>query len=206
MTNAEILQDFRRRYEGTYVWLSMEDQTKETLVKVARVADDANKVGVLLLDSLEYGSLTINMGSEGHALRFKNPPVGVFQHGVDAYSFVRRPAKQYRRGICADNSTMRNVSAAIVGNRCRFTAQEVLSAYKHQTYSLYEALEMLRRGKARSVALDNNYSISLSFNSSADHVVFHWNHPIARCNTGGKITTIYEDVYKSGLGRLFSNT
>lgn len=203
MTNSEILQDFRRRYEGTFVWLSMEDITKETLVKVTRVEDDAEKVGVLRLDSIEYGSLSINMGSSGHSLKFKYPPVGVFQHDVDALAFTRRPARQYRRGLCADNSTLRNVTASVVSNRARFTPREVASAFEHKTFSTNEALRLLRMGRVRSVALADNFAISLSITGTSDYIVYHWINPVARCTREGKLTQIMEDIYKPQLRQLF---
>lgn len=205
MNNAEILNDFRRRYEGTFVWLTMEEITKETLVKVTRIEDDSNKIGVLRLDSFEYGSLSINMGSDGHSLQFKYPPVGVFQHATDAFVFTRRPARQYRRGICADNSTLRSVTAGVAGNIARFEARTIASAFEHKTYPVREALRMLRTGRARSVALDNNYSLCLSFTSSSrDFVVFHWTLPVGKVDDSGRLTLVYEDVYKSHLNQLFN--
>lgn len=206
MNNAEIINDFRRRYEGTFVWLSMDEITKETLVKVTRIEDDVSKMGVLRLDSLEYGSLSINMGSDGHTLLFKYPPVGVFQHATDAFVFTRRPARQYRRGICADNSTLRSVTAGVAGNIARFEARTIASAFEHKTYPVQEALRMLRSGRVRSVALNNNYSLCLSHTSvSKDFVVFHWTLPVGKVDASGRLGMVYEDVYKSELNRIFNN-
>lgn len=203
MNTAEIIQDFRRRYEGTFCWLEMEELTKETLVRVTRVEDSASKGGVLHLDSSDFGTLTVNIASEGYALRFKYPPVGVFQHDADALQFTRRPQRQYARGICTGNSVLRNVTANFVGNRARFTASEVRSAFEHKTFSVADALFELSRGRVRSIALDNNFSISLSVTLDPDYIVYHWIYPVARLNKHGKITRIYSEIYKKSLQELF---
>src|ERR1700743_1243500 len=110
MNNGEVINDFRRRWEGTYVWLSIDDKKSEELVKLDAIEASSTKVATLYLPSDRVGKLTINFGSEGHSLQFRYPPVGVFQYERDAYVFYRRPERQYRRGICADNSTMQNVT------------------------------------------------------------------------------------------------
>lgn len=204
MTNQEALNDFRRRYEHTYVWLSMEQLKKETLVHIDRVEDSSSKIGVLHLNSEEYGQLTVNFGSSDHSLKFKYPPVGVFQHGNDAFVFTRRPARQYRRGLCSDNSTMVNVARTYVGNHAAWTASEVLSAHKHETFSKEAALEMLAQKRMRGVALPDNYSLIKSFDkSSKDHFLFAWSYPVARISPEkGTITKLLEPEYEKEVYRL----
>lgn len=203
MTNAEALADFRRRYEGTYVFLNMESKGADTLVYVQKVAESSSKIGVLHLVSEQYGAMTLNIGSEGHSLKFKYPPVGVFQYGRDAYLFRRRPQRQYRRGICSDNSTLKNITQSFAGNFTEWNAKEVQAAYDHKTYSVKDALTALSDNKMRSVALADNFSVSKTLLKTPEHVVWAWNYPIARCTTTGKLTTVYEEVFKPQLEELF---
>lgn len=204
MNNAEALNDFRRRYEGTYVWLSMEELKKETLVLVDRVEDNSSKIGVLHLNSSEYGVLTVNFGSSEHSLRFKYPPVGVFQHGTQALVFTRKPSRQYRRGLCADNSGMVNVAYSFVGRTVRWTADEVQSAFTHQVYAVWDALKMLGDKKVKSVALADDYSLVKSFEkNSKDHILFAWDRPIARISPEGKLSRLLEKAYEREVHIIF---
>jgi hypothetical protein len=204
MTNNEVVQDFRRRYEGTFVFLNMEEKNIETLVNIRKVEDSSSKIGVLHLDSEEYGTITLNLGSEGHSLKFKYPPVGVFQHKREALYFRRKPARQYRRGICGDNSLLLNTTRNFAGNFVAWSASEIKSAFDHTVFSVADAMKMLESNKARSVALRDNFSVSLSVFESPDYVVWFWGIPVARCNPKGAITRIYEEVFARKLYEQFN--
>lgn len=199
MTNVEIVADFRRRWEGTYAWLWMDKLNEEILVSINRVEDSSDKVATIGVTNKKYGQLVLNLGSEEHELRFKYPPVGVFQHGDDVLLFRRRPARQYRRGICPDNSIIWNVTRNVVGNRARFDANEVQSAFDHVTHSETQALKLLGSGQARGVALRNNYSLLLSMDEGPDYVLYHWDVPVARMNVKASITAVLEKPYASAL-------
>lgn len=201
MNNSEVIADFRRRWEGTFVWLEMEERKKEVLVKISRVEESASKIGVLHLDSDEFGAITLNLGSEGHNIKFKYPPVGVFQYKRDAFMFQRRPLRQYRRGICSDNSTMYNITRQIMGNYSRWSLAEVQAAFAHKTSTLSEALDRLQHD-CRSVALPGNYSLCSSFTKDPSHILFHWYNPVARLNDKGDVTVVLEDGYKKILENL----
>ena|SRR5579864_2936748 len=203
MNNQEIVADFRRRWEGTYAWLFMEQVNDETLVHIDRVEDDSDKVATLTVTSGKYGQMVLNFGSSEHELRFKYPPVGVFQFGDDVYMFRRRPARQYRRGICPDNSLLWNVTRGLVGNRARFDAKEVQAAFEHKTFSEAEALKMLAKGM-KGVALSHNFAVTLPIEEgNPDYILWHWNYPVARMDKEGKITRVYEKQYTSYLAEGF---
>ena len=204
MNNAEVLQDFRRRWEGTYVWLAMDNRPDE-LVYLETILESSTKIATIHLTSDRIGKLTLNFGSEGHALQFRYPPVGVFQHEQDAYAFYRRPSRQYRRGICADNSILWNVTRNLVGNRARWSPSEVRSAFEHETYNITTALTLLEKGY-KGVALDGNFSLTLSMFETPDYVLFHWMHPVARINSKGQVTQLLEANYKETVNRMgFTN-
>ncbi len=145
--------------------------------------------------------MQLNFGSAGHSLQFRYPPVGVFQCGKEAFIFRRRPARQYRRGICMDNSLLSNVTRFVVGNRAKWNMQEISAAFKHHTFTKSEALTLLGAGKVGSVALPENYALSLSVDMKPDYLMFHWSNPIARIDASGKFTTVYESSYESVLKR-----
>ena len=200
MDAYEVIGDFRRRYEGTYVWLSMDDCNKETLVHVDKIEDSNTKMATLNLTSQEYGQLSINYGSADHTLKFKYPPVGVFQHGNNACVFMRRPSRQYRRGLCSDNSLMQHTTRNVCGGSMNWSIDEVTSAYRHETTSLQNALNLLTKKTIRSVALANEFSLCRSPTlDSKDHLLFHWQQPVARLTKDGTISNLLEKHYEQEI-------
>lgn len=203
MNDQEVIQDFRRRWENTFLWLYMEKTSEETLVKLTTVEDSREKVATLHLVSAKYGNFTLNFGSPDHELRFKYPPVGVFQSGMDACLFRRRPIRQYRRGICTDNSTLVNVTRNCVGTLVRLDFPTIVDAFGHHTYSLADACRLLGDGKCRSVALDHNFSVSLSLTTTSyDYILWHWDHPVAYLEKDGKVKLIMEKNYASWINEI----
>lgn len=203
----EIMQDFRRRWEGGFVWVEAPDSGEESLFHVDRITHDRIKVGTLELSSPEYGKILLNMGT-AHTLRFKYPPVGVFQNGVDAYLFRRLPAKQYKHAIYNGNSYTCPVTNWMVGrsigaspNPLRF--DDVLAAYRGETYSFADALKMLGSGKYRSVALKRNWSLSLNPMGKDGYVLLYWETPIAVVGTQeGSIVHLYEKSFETVLQQV----
>lgn len=202
MENDQVLSDFRRRWEETYVWLKMKSKAQETLVYVRSVEYDENRVGVLHLESIDYGSITINFGSADHSLLFKYPKTGVFQRGGHAGFFRRRPQRQWRRGLCSDNGRIASVTAQVTGNMLSFNAETVRAAFVGKTYTKDQALAALAAGMAKSVALSDNLSLSLSFTANPDYVIFFWDMPVGRMNKEGKITQIFDDVMKEPINKV----
>lgn len=208
MTNDEIVQDFRRRYEGTFVWLEKQESQpcEGTLVRVDAVQNSPDKLAVMVLSSREYGKMQINFDSDEYRLLFKYPPVGVFQHRDDACLFRRRAERQYTRGLCLANSVLHNTTRGVIGVIIRFDVDSIAAAYKKLTYAPQHGLERLRKGLARSVALPDDLSISLSMsNKNKDYIIFHWDIPIARCDEKGKITQVIEGAYSTILEKVFAH-
>jgi len=201
MTNEEALADFRRRWEHSYVWLKMQQKSCETLVLVRQVERDERKVGVLHLESADYGAITINLGSPDHSLSFRYPQSGVFQHGAFAAMFRRIPARQWKRGICTDNSYLDTTVRRVTGTRVALGLDSLKSAFEHKTYTKDEALEILNQRKARSVALRDNFSISLSPTVNKDHLLLFWDNVIGRCDSEGKVT-VFDDPFAADVNEV----
>lgn len=202
METREVISDFRRRYENTYVWLSMPEQNCETLVYVDGIQDSESKMAVLTVTSQEFGQMQINFGSSEHILRFKYPPVGVFQHENQPYVFMRRPCRQYRRGLCSDNSTMMNITRNLTGNVARWSVQEVASAFRHEVFGYNQAINRLRNEKKlKGIALANEYSLVRSIvKNNPNHILFHWENPIAFVSPeSGSMVACLEKSYEKDI-------
>ncbi len=199
MNQQEIIQEFARRYQDSFIWVRMPEDVEESMFYVEKVTYDEERLAVLSLTSPEFGRIVINMATT-HKLKFKYPPVGVYQHGKDAYVFRRSPAKQYKHGIYAGNSLMYPVYADLIGQNHRrdnLNFEEVAAAYKAKAYAFSAALTMLKSGKYRSVALRDNYALVLSMTASEGYTLMYWETPVAMVDTEGKVTHVYEASFNN---------
>lgn len=198
MNVHEVVNDFARRWTGTYVWLYMENLGREVLVKITSVEEHPKKIATITITSKEYGDMKLNFGSDASRLKFKYPPVGVFQHGTDAVMMQRRPARQWRRGLCSDNANLIYTHRYLSAKSLPWDLAAVQAAFDHKIMAKEDALRMLNKGLARSVAMDNEFSLCLSTNlTDTGHVLFHWGEPVAVVSEkDGSVKTILNDHYK----------
>jgi hypothetical protein len=203
----EIMQDFRRRWEGGFVWVEAPDSGEESLFHVDRITHDRTKVGTMELSSPEYGKILLNMGT-AHTLKFKYPPVGVFQNGVDAFMFRRVPAKQYKHAIYYGNSSVCPVYNPMVGRPSRndrgdpLKFDDVLAAFRGERYTFEDALKMLSSGRYRSVALQRNWSLCLNPMGKEGYVLLYWETPVAMVSPQGIVLHIYEKQFEAVLQQV----
>jgi hypothetical protein len=207
MDIREILHDFTRRYQGGFVFVESPDNGEESLFHVDRITEDRTKIATMELSSPEYGKIMLNMGT-AHTLKFKYPPVGVFQKGGDAYIFRRTPAKQYKHAIYNGNSSISPVWHSMLGKvqgnargeQLKF--DDVLAAFQGERYAYADALKMLGNGKARSVALQRGWSLCLSPVAKDVYVLLYWETPVATVDQAGKVTYLYEKQFEAVIQQV----
>lgn len=199
MEIAEVLRDFQRRYEHGFVWVQPPGGAEESMFYVNRIATDRTNIANMELTSPEYGKIILNIGT-AHTLRFKYPPVGVFQNGVDAFMFRRVPAKQYKHALYNGNSSVQPVYNQMlergVNNRDQLNFDDVLAAFRGERYTFQDALKMLASGKYRSVALTRNFSLCLSPLAGGVYVLLFWETPVASVDQQGTVTHMYEKSFE----------
>jgi hypothetical protein len=213
MEIADIIRDFQRRYGESFVWVVPPNSDEESLFHVDSITPDRKNIAILSLSSPEYGKIILNYGTS-HMLRFKQPPVGVYQNGPDAYIFRRSPARQWKHGICATNSSVLPVFHRIVPDTIshqvhRFntiTFDDVLAAFQGVQYNYADAVQMLGSGKYRSVALRSNFSVCLAPDTEAkSYILLFLETPVARVDSAGKLTLLIEKQYEIAVQRLMEN-
>jgi hypothetical protein len=206
MNNREALEDFRRRYQGTYAWVYLEAKNQEVVTLISAVQDDENSVGRITLSTSEFGELVMNMGSSEYQLKFKYPPVGVFQYGKDSCYFRRLPARQYQRGLCQANSHIATVTRNITsrGNP-GFGLKLLQAAFAKETLSFPDALKLLETKKVRSASLTGNYSISQPVGTgNSPYILWHWASPVALVKQTGAISKVLEQAYTKQIEEIVS--
>lgn len=205
MEISEILQDFTRRWQGGFVHVEMPDGGEESLFHVDRITNDRTKIATIELSSPEYGKIMLNYGT-AHTLKFKYPPVGVFQNGKDAYIFRRIPARQYKHAIYNGNSSTQPVWQSMVGrstnNREELQFQDVLAAFTGERHTYADALKMLGNGKFRSVALQRNWSLCLNPVGKEGYVLLYWETPVATVDGSGKVITLHQEQFAAVIQQV----
>lgn len=200
MTPAEIIAEFRKKYEGCYIHVQMPDSTEDSLFYLASVTQTRGEpTGVLRLESEEFGKIQLNMGTT-HTLKFKFPEVGTFQSGADAYFFRRNPVRQWRRGLCSDNAMILPVWGSLrsAGGMMGFTT--VNDAFKGEYFTYAKATSMLESGKYRSVALANGFALVLSMTLDCQYYLMYRTLPIAKVNKGA--LTVMESSFETQLKQI----
>jgi hypothetical protein len=204
---SEILNDFKRRYEESYIWVAPPNSNdEESLFFVNKITSDRKSIANLELTSPEYGKIILNMGT-AHTLKFKYPPVGVFQNGKDAYMFRRIPAKQYKYGLYNGNSLVVPVfnmitAQSIRPSRDQLKFDDVLAAFRGEQYTFNDAIKMLGSGKYRAVALRRNFSLCLSPLAKENYVLLHWETPVAIVDVSGNVLFMYEKSFESVIKQV----
>lgn len=106
------------------------------------------------------------------------PERRLFNSNNQALEFVRKPNRQYRRGICKDNMQIYSPIRKYWGGDDH---PWDIHTIKHALYPTYpanceEALNSLLKGTAVSVALNEKFFVSLSFTTTKDiFYVFYCN-------------------------------
>lgn len=197
MDNREVINDFTRRYQGTYIIVKFPESSEENLFLVDSIdREDEERVAVMSLSSPEYGKIKLNYGTS-HTLKFKRPKAGVFQNGIDACLYRRSPQRQWRVGVCHENSTILPVWNGLYPAKHNMIDYEsVANAFQGTTFSFKDALEMLASMKYRSVALRNNFSLVQSMQSTDGYFMMYFDHPVAFVGKDGSINKIIDNNFK----------
>lgn len=199
MTPVEIVNEFKRKYESTYLFVQMPDNPESNLFFLNRVTANSDGGGVMQLHSEEFGKIALNINT-AHSIKFTWPKVGVFQNGKDACLFLREPRRQWQRGVCSGNSSIIPVWSIIEAtgstNQGMFDFTSVANAHAAKTYNYHEAVKMLASGKYRSVALANGFSLCLSVSEAYEYLLLYWTSVVAGVK-GDKLTVLESSLETS---------
>lgn len=204
MDQRTILTDFVRRYDQSYIHAVEPDSKEENLFFVNKITLDSKNLAVFDLTSPEFGRIMLNFGT-AHKLKFKYPPVGVYQRGKDAYIFRRFPQRQWKVGLSTGNCQCYPAAVDVLGGDKRInelTFDQVTDAFANEKYSFRDAWKMLKGGKYRSVALERNFSLMLSPSGVDQHLLLFWETPIALINVDTEEITMLENAYKSVIQQV----
>lgn len=157
------LQDFKQRYSGVLGWYISEEDKSKILVTVSNVSNER----VTFRD--QHGGTYYAFVNGG--VRFEFLPVEKsWRNTEDACFFLYRiPARQWKRGICADNTSITSASTLLgMWNTDgeRTWADRIFKIFSFNNTYREEVLKFLE-GKRTTVAISPHFAIL------SNHIFLH---------------------------------
>lgn len=160
MNPNQIFEDFDRKYQSSYVQIQFKPTDKPCLFQLRRIIHDNSKFPKLELTSDTHGNVLLNYNTQARII-FKVPSNTYIQDGKHALYFSRRPERQWKRGINANNcgfwSSTHHYNTLF---RDVFNFKNIRAAFDPTFSTLKEALIKLNEKDYTSVALSRNMAIA----------------------------------------------
>lgn len=196
----ESLEDFRKRYKGTYLFLTING--KEHLVNYE--SDDEE---CFYFNSPTFGSLVVNESSARNNISFYFPKVGLYNLPSGMAEVTRYPARQWKRAPCRDNVAFLGPFEHLSGARQpRFTfdfqlAQELF--FPKYPKNLLTAIDMCTPSKA--VALCTDFGVSIGpKKEDYSHLLWYRTTPIGKIYPDTKTIGIaHKTLYQETLDYFY---
>jgi len=182
--NKEMaIDEMRKKYENTYLILIKEDGT-ESIVMYKQ-----------FYDNFHYFKDELNVDIKlRHETKTRIvcifPERRLFNTDKMALEFIRRPHRQYKRGICKENASIYSPVRQLWGQENYPWTPKTLKDALYPTYpsSAKEAIEKLASQQCVSVALNDKFMLTLSFTKGYSGLYLWY------CNKC--IGTFNKDVFK----------
>lgn len=186
MDFRQLTKDFNQRYSNSYIFLTT-PEGGENLVYLNEVflRDEAD-FPYLSITSPALGTNVIRFDTE-YAIKFKRPPLGVFQHGPVAYTLFRSFQQTYSKGINDHTYTIIPVFSRTYSIQCPPFDVLIKAAFAQQRFTLESALKKLSIKKALAVALSKRISLALSASDNTSYDVYFYNYYIGKTDLNGKL-------------------
>ena len=144
-------QDFRQRYEGTFGFLIKPNDHKKLLVQLVSV----NSEQVDFLDKNgHYYNVVCDSGVPFEFIPVDRRVVNL-QRGRTVFA-CRKPARQWKRGVCADNTVFVNIET---GKTLSVGFDLIESVYSQDETSYVDYYQQYKSGKRFSVALSDKFCV-----------------------------------------------
>lgn len=201
--NEAIVRDLSRAYNGTWVCLFDKKEKFKRSVNIRDIGYD-DKMGARIY---------FTEGSEDRLHKLSDveilplPSSRVFDLDGITWVYEHQPRRQWRKGICDENSSFsspvrRMLHTAIEKTRYKYAmgVREVFSSVglqnlfipKHSTIS--SAIEKIRNGEAVSVTITNKNYIS-SFLEEDQYILWRMNTPLCIFYPEKKTAITFNEMY-----------
>lgn len=207
--NEQMVRDLNRRYARTVV----EVIYKPTKEKFPIFVDSLHFLpeGVILVGNKAGKEMQEKYNDY---VFLESPESGVFDFGGTTYVYQHRPERQWRKGICLDNSSIFSPILNIID---RFDCNEVRLNYRPKVYSvkglknlfrdtvlrLEEGIKLLSESDNLSVALNKKYFISI-YTEANSYVLWRMDKPLCKFYPETFSVTLFEPIYRQEVIDFFN--
>lgn len=200
MSRIEV-RDFARRYSQTYVRLGQAANPKKLAVVYCSDVIQQDNGEVIARMTTERRGKSFNVMLPGpQKISFEFPNIGTFQFGKQAKAFVRNPERQWRRGICNNTARVYDFSFGMDG-RNNLDFELLTAAYEAKQFSPEDAVKMLNKREAQSVAVFGNFVFA-----AAPHIegyaVFYMLDMVGIIDTRGNVQRVFDELWATPLQEL----
>lgn len=140
-------KDFAQRYGGTFGWF-LTEKNERLLVQLLTVDEEK------LCFTAKYGMKYFAHPDKGNVFEFIPVTKGVYQVGEYVMYVCRKPARQWKRGLCYDNTFIYNMA---MGDTLHVDFANIEAIYGGNTGVVLEKFK--KDMSPMYVALDNIFSI-----------------------------------------------
>ncbi len=201
-------EEFRKKYYGSWVFLTLPGSKKELFVRVEESHNDEESGGWFWEFSQIGENRPIRIRHDTEAVvRAVFPKATLFNYGNTFFFICRNPARQYKKGLTPENVTcfsppFRVFSGAVLATHARFDPLTIREAFNPTFYDFDVALEMLDRGDYVGVAVNPHLALSVS-NKEEDNCYLVWyNQYIVGKYRDGKITMLNDHMRQEIFDQL----
>jgi hypothetical protein len=180
-----IFEDFDRKYQGSFVSVSIKNEEPH-VYQLRRMITDSSKFPKLELLSDKLGSIILNYNTNA-TIMFKVPRATFIQCNDEVMYFTRIPERQWKRGVHQNNCRVVNPLSEYGFRRHgkHVDFDTVREALKPTYFSLADALNLLNTKGYTGVALSRNVAILNP--SKKGYVLFYRLKPIGTVSKDGII-------------------
>jgi len=140
-------RDFAQRYQGTFGWFHTEKKER-MLVQLVEVNESS------LMFQAKDGMKYFANPDKGNVFEFIPVTKGVYQLGKDVVFVTRKPARQWKRGLCLENTYLYNL---VSGEQLMVDFSSVTAVFGGSDGVMLEAFK--KDMSPNYVALDNIFSV-----------------------------------------------
>lgn len=175
--DKEELKDLNKRYYNTFIRYSKKELEDWKVIYVEKVLIDGDSFWIRTIDS---NFDTLDYGSDTYKFNFSCPSTGIknFKRGVVLVN--RSPNRQWRKGICSDNYTVKNplkqTLSHIISNYnidrkfmspFNWSSPNIEFLYNNKYSTIKEAIEELSSGEYIARAISKDFFMTLSMDKEA---------------------------------------
>lgn len=184
----ESLEDFRKRYKGTYLFLNV--RGKEHLVRY-----ESDNEEDFCFYSPEFGDLLVDEDTARNQIRIFFPKPGLYNVGEHVYEFTRNPLRQWKRAPCEDNTRL-SLMISILSNDYKSTSFNSRIAPDIFFPKYPENLDTAIKNLKTAIALTPEFGIT-KHPKDETHLLWYHSNPIGIINTKTReITVKYKPLYQ----------